>query len=668
MNTILNNRYEIIRQLGQGNFGTTYLAKDNNLPKSPVCVVKKLSPVQTEKKVLSEANRLFYKEAEALQKLGEHNQIPRLLAYFEENSEFYLVQEFIEGHDLTKEICTGKQFSETKTIKLLIDILQVLNFVHQNNVVHRDLKPQNIMRRASDGQIVLIDFGAVKEVEKIGEKKLGTSIGSPGYMPREQAIGQPKFCSDIYAVGMIGILALTGDINCGGVVIRNERLKLILDKMTCESWQKRYQTVDDVLAELKDLGLSMLKPQKTVLSTSPNRLQQLEQEMSKPTVVQDNKWRKALITGLTATILTAVPAAALYFARPFLFNERDTSALLNEDSKPEVPKAEVPKPEEQKPDVSQPEVLKPEEPKLEEPKPLSEVQSTSSSLKLARVRTFEGHRGTVYAVVISPDGQTIVSGSADTTIKVWDYGSGELKHSLTGHRGYIYTVAISPDGKTIVSGSSDDTVKVWDLTTGALLKTLSGHRADIYDTAISPDGQTVVSGSIDKTVKFWNLRSDELLGTITGYKYGVTSVDFVGEDIMAADIKTIKVWEPKTGLLKSTLATGGKYADVMVGMDDKQIIGTSNGAIAIWNSDSTTPVILPGDKYQVDSIVTTSDNIFAGRVDGSIQVWDLANKNLVTSFSGYHSNKVKSLAVTADGKTLVSGSADKTVKIWDLNF
>ncbi|NES64203.1 MAG: protein kinase [Okeania sp. SIO2D1] len=125
MNTILNNRYEIIRRLGQGNFGTTYLAHDNNLPNSPVCVVKKLSPVQTEKKALSEANRLFYKEAETLQKLGEHNQIPRLLAYFEENSEFYLVQEFIEGHDLTKEFCSGNKFSETKTIRTYAKTLYI---------------------------------------------------------------------------------------------------------------------------------------------------------------------------------------------------------------------------------------------------------------------------------------------------------------------------------------------------------------------------------------------------------------------------------------------------------------------------------------------------------------------------------------------------------------
>ncbi|GFZ93683.1 serine/threonine-protein kinase [Okeania sp. KiyG1] len=651
MNTILNNRYEIIRQLGQGNFGTTYLAKDNNLPNSPICVVKKLSPVQTEKKVLSVANRLFYKEAETLQKLGEHNQIPRLLAYFEENSEFYLVQEFIEGHDLTKEICTGKKFSEAKTIKLLIDILQVLKFVHQNNVIHRDLKPQNIMRRSSDRQIVLIDFGAVKEVEKIGEK-LGTSIGSPGYMPREQAIGQPKFCSDIYAVGMIGILALTGDINCSEVV-GSECLKQILGKMTRETWVERYQTVDEVLVELKDLGLSMLKPQKTVLSSSPHRLQELEQEISKPTVVQDNKWRKALITGLTATILTAVPAAALYFARPFLFNERDTSALLNEDSKPEVPKAEVPEPEEQK---------------LEEPKPLSEVQSTSSSLKLARVRTFEGHRGTVYAVVISPDGQTIVSGSADTTIKVWDYGSGELKHSLTGHRGYIYTVAISPDGQTIVSGSSDDTIKIWDLRTGELLRTLAEKQNDIYSLAISPDEETVVAGGVDKTVRIWNLGSGELLNTLTGYKYPIYAVGFVGADIIAADLETIKVWEPTSGLLKSTFSGGGKYADIQVGSDGRHILGTSNGAIAVWNRDSNTPIAMMGESRAVDSLAVISDLIFAGRVDGTVQVWDLASKNLLKDFAGYHSDKVKSLAVTPDGKTLVSVSADKTLKILDFDF
>lgn len=135
---------------------------------------------------------LFDREAEALEKLGHHDQIPRLLAHFEDNQKFYLVQEFIEGHDFTQELRPNKQLSEAFVIQFLSDILEVLAFVHQQQVIHRDIKPSNIRRRESDGKLVLIDFGAVKQVStqvvnSQGQTKVTIAIGSPGYMPSEQS-------------------------------------------------------------------------------------------------------------------------------------------------------------------------------------------------------------------------------------------------------------------------------------------------------------------------------------------------------------------------------------------------------------------------------------------------------------------------------------------------
>ena len=206
--------------------------------------------------------------------MGENEQIPRLFAYFEEGGKFYLVQEFIDGYDLTKEIYPGKRFTESRTIQLLTEILEVLKYVHQQNVIHRDLKPQNIMRRKSDGKIVLIDFGAVKEIKGLtvtnkGQTTKTIAVGTHGYMPTEQAAGKPKFCSDIYAVGMIGIEALTGvkpnqlnsDNSTGEIIWKNQvnvslKLSLILDKMISDYWQNRYQNVDEVLVELDEFANS----------------------------------------------------------------------------------------------------------------------------------------------------------------------------------------------------------------------------------------------------------------------------------------------------------------------------------------------------------------------------------------------------------------------------
>ncbi|HEY9651402.1 MAG TPA: protein kinase, partial [Coleofasciculaceae cyanobacterium] len=161
---ILGGRYKIINQLAAGGFGQTFLAQDTHLPGEPQCVVKKLKPQTRDAENLLMARRLFDTEAQALYQLGNHSQIPRLLAHFEEEQEFYLVQEFIDGEPLTEELTGSKLWSQTEVIAMLMDILQVLEFVHQQQVIHRDIKPPNLIRRKSDGKIVLIDFGAVKQV------------------------------------------------------------------------------------------------------------------------------------------------------------------------------------------------------------------------------------------------------------------------------------------------------------------------------------------------------------------------------------------------------------------------------------------------------------------------------------------------------------------------
>ena len=274
----LRNHYQIIKDLGEGGFGDTYLAKDLDLPGHPHCVVKHLQPKDPNPAILLIAKGLFDKEAETLYKLGKlHDQIPSLSAHFEENGEFYLVQDFIEGHDLTKELILGKKSSESHTIKLLHDILEVLAIVHQQNVIHRDLKPANLMRR-QDGKIILIDFGAVKEISTMvvnaqGQTSFTVGIGTSGYMPSEQAKGKPKLCSDIYAVGMIGIQALTGqppdtlpeDPQTGEVIWQNQaqvsnNLANILDKMVRDNFSQRYQDAGEALQAILSLSSPLPPP------------------------------------------------------------------------------------------------------------------------------------------------------------------------------------------------------------------------------------------------------------------------------------------------------------------------------------------------------------------------------------------------------------------------
>ena len=265
--TLLGGRYNIIQVLGSGGFGITYLAEDTQRPGNPHCVIKRLMPARSDTRFLGIARRLFQTEAEALENLGRHSHIPQLLAYFEQNREFYLVEEFVKGHALADELSAGTRLSEAQVVDLLKEILAILAFIHQHQVIHRDIKPHNIIRREQDNQLVLIDFGAVKQIQSVvsaeAEADLTVAIGTRGYAPPEQLAGQPGLSSDIYALGMIGIQALTGVLphqlrqnsHTGAVLWRHltrvrEDLAEILDKMVRYHFNERYQSATEVLRDL----------------------------------------------------------------------------------------------------------------------------------------------------------------------------------------------------------------------------------------------------------------------------------------------------------------------------------------------------------------------------------------------------------------------------------
>ncbi|GAX40412.1 serine/threonine protein kinase with Chase2 sensor [Tolypothrix sp. NIES-4075] len=264
---LLNKRYKVTELLGSGGFSYTYLAEDTHRPGNPMCVVKHLQPARSDEVFLDIARRLFKTEAEILDILGHHNQIPQLMAYFEESQEFYLVQQYIKGQTLQEELPSGKPISEAEVVSCLKDLLQVLKFVHARGVIHRDIKPSNLIRRQEDKRIVLIDFGAVKQIQPQMQAENATvAVGTAGYAPPEQFMGHPRLNSDIYAVGMIGIQALTGTPakllereSTTALAWRHlaenisEELADILDKMVAFDFQKRYQSVEEVLQSLDNL-------------------------------------------------------------------------------------------------------------------------------------------------------------------------------------------------------------------------------------------------------------------------------------------------------------------------------------------------------------------------------------------------------------------------------
>lgn len=259
---ILGGRYKIVALLGEGGFSRTYLV--NDLSQSGVqYAIKHFTFSSTNQSEVAIAKQLFQREVTILKNLNKHPQIPQFFGYLEENQEFYLIQQYIQGHTLTKEIKSRKRLEEPEVIKILDKLINILLFVHSNNIIHRDIKPDNIILTPNDN-LFLIDFGAVKEfiAKNTRLQTPGTQIYTQGYAPVEQMRGYPQFNSDIYALGITAIEALTGlepqalTLDSLGEVVWRDKAEVsdwlasILSKMVCYEFSIRYQAVEEVLKDL----------------------------------------------------------------------------------------------------------------------------------------------------------------------------------------------------------------------------------------------------------------------------------------------------------------------------------------------------------------------------------------------------------------------------------
>ncbi len=249
---LLNKRYRILETLGRGGFGETYLAEDTHMPSGRKCVIKQLKPVVEQPRIPLWMKERFQREAAILEELGEgHSQIPRLYAYFSEEDKFYLVQEWIEGQTLAEKWSSTGNLNAEQVIGILVELLPVLDYIHERRIIHRDIKPENIILRDRNLIPVLIDFGAVKEamatvVSPKQSSAFSVSIGTPGYMPSEQAAGRPAYSSDLYSLGLTAIFLLSG----------KSPQDLEADPRTGEIiWQKHIPNLDPKLAAILDKAI-----------------------------------------------------------------------------------------------------------------------------------------------------------------------------------------------------------------------------------------------------------------------------------------------------------------------------------------------------------------------------------------------------------------------------
>ncbi|MGD1862221.1 MAG: protein kinase [Leptolyngbyaceae cyanobacterium] len=670
---MLRGRYFPQKLIGRGGFGRTYLAQDSDRLNAP-CVIKQFAPQTKGTKAFQKAVELFNQEAVRLHDLGEHVQIPALLAYFEHDHFLYLVQQFIDGKTLIQEVLEQGPMDETAIRHLLLDILPVLNFIHQRNVIHRDITPTNMIRRDTDRRLFLIDFGVAKHFSDAlaDSPSPGTRIGTEGYAPIEQLRGGQAYpCSDLYSLGATCLHLLTGqkpenlyDHMAGawrwremlaqqGRSVRPE-LAAVLDRLVMDAVGDRFATATAVL--------DALKASPTFRGNVPGWVRQ------HPVGNLVNDSESATVSVATSVVNTDVPQtppppaplspvsfvveSSAAAAVPVVVETADTAAT-----------AAMAEPVTASPTVSPP-----------APNP-----PTANSVPLAAtgdwqcVRVLTGHQSWVTAVAFNPRSATLVSGSLDDTIKVWDLQTGAEAATLNGHPRGVNDLRISTKGQVLVSCGDDGTVKVWNLAASRLIHTLEGHARDVTSVAIGHRGWILASGSKDKTIKLWKLDKGTAIRTLLGSPAAVRAVAMMPDEASlfsgGLDNK-LRLWDLKTGeMVRFFSGHVSPVNDVAVSRDGRFVVSASKDkTLVVWSIGTGSIVhVLKGHNKEINSVAIAPDNrtIISGSSDRTLKVWDARTGKLSHTLLG-HSHIINAIAIHRTGRLIASASADKTIRVWRL--
>ena len=291
------------------------------------------------------------------------------------------------------------------------------------------------------------------------------------------------------------------------------------------------------------------------------------------------------------------------------------------------------------------------------------------------LKTLEGYQNTVFGVSFSPDGKTLASASLDKTVRIWEVINSKeppISQPLRGHEDQVWAVAFSPDGKQIVSGGRDSTLRIWDGNTGKATKTLQGHTGSVRALAYSPDGKYIVSGSSDKTLRLWDAETGKAIRTLPAHTGEVNSVAFSPDGkriVSGSDDKTLRIWDAETGKAIRTLSGHtGAVISVAFSPDGKRIVsGSTDKTLRIWDTETgKTIATLQGHTDEVWSVAFSPDGkrIVSGSQDKTLRIWDVETGKAISTLQG-HTDLVGSVAFSPDGKRIVSGSKDKTLRLWD---
>jgi WD40 repeat protein len=619
INSLLNQRYLIISQVGRGGMGAVYKAEDTKLG-SRLVAIKEMSQSNLGPREIAIVTNAFKQEAHTLASL-QHPNLPSIHDYFNQNGRFYLVMSFIEGETLEHYMeTTNKGYLTIKEVlEIGIQLCTVLDFLHsrQPPIIFRDLKPSNIMR-SPNGHIYLIDFGIVRHFKQ-GQTRDTKALGTLGYAaPEQYGKGQTSPRADIYGLGATLHYLLSGNdpINTPfrftPLHFQDQTelldLEMLVIQMVDMDENKRPGSIAAIKQELQRIA-AQAGENKTGLYRNPSTSPMAATRAPKPVAATP---RQVSTTLRRTTAAPSYQGAIIYTFRSFLpIHAIDWS-----------------------PDGTL-------------------IASAGSNVQLweattgKTIFTYRGHSKTVNAVAWSPDhatstpgsGYRIASCSDDRTVQVWKAATGNNITTYTGHDhflrgGSVIAIAWSPDGTLIASAGHDKTVQVWHVATGSNMYIYQGHAHRLKGGAVntlawSPDGQLIASGSNDKTLQVWEATSG-------------TYIFALREN--ASEVRAV-AWSPDSKCIAS---------------------GDNAGKVRIWDA-ATGNIIYTYSAHSaaVRSIDWSPDkrHIASASDDNTVQIWDALAGNRVFTYN-QHTASVKAVNWSPDSARIASASDDRTVQVW----
>ena len=653
--------HRLIRLLGQGSLADAYLGEHVYLQKQ--AVVKVLSM-----RLVGNNLENFLEEARTITFL-EHPHILRVFDFGVQNTIPYLVMDYMPNGTLRQRHLPGSVLQLISIASYVKDIAAALQYAHDTGIIHRNLKPENMLV-GHDNDILLADFRLALPSQGLRHRGTQRTVSAVDYMAPEQIQGIPCPASDQYALAAIVYEWMSGD-------------RLFHGSFTELCDQHLHTPPPSLLDKAPEFSPAVEEVLFVALAKDADKRFGTVQAFA-------NAFEQAALSELP-TLVDETDTLPAFYA-PSLAESETVPMPVLAPSKSPVPQAPVLATPPGAVHLSQAPAKRrrrlPRRAVLVGLAGLAVVGGTTRWLvtpqKLqmgTRLYTHRGHHAYIAAVVWSPDGKRIASGSGDRTIQLWTPATTERVFTYLGHSDVLYTVAWSPDGKRIASGGADQTVQVWDAAEGGgtssataggnHLLIYKGHTTTVNAAAWSPDGKHIASASSDDTVQVWSSANGNTVLTYQGHSDEVWAIGWSpdGKRIASASFdRTVQVWNATDG--RKPLTYHGHDAEVHTvtwSPDGKHIAsGGLDQTVQVWDAATGRPVFTyRGHADRVYYVAWSPDGtaIASASADSTVQVWDAATGRPIFTYRG-HTGYVYSVAWSYDGQRIASGGTDMTVQVW----